>query len=76
MKMLCFKFDQNRTINEEIYFYEEGGNFEKKNMKTYKMASQNKSMFEVSTKSDYGKGFKNKGKITERNQLMWRNHAT
>ena len=25
MKMWCFKFHQNRTINEEFYFFEGGG---------------------------------------------------
>ena len=25
MKMLCFKFHQNRPINEEFDFFEEGG---------------------------------------------------
>ena len=25
MKMLCFKFQQNRIINEEFYFFEGGG---------------------------------------------------
>ena len=37
-------------------------------MKTYKRPSQNKSMYEVSSKSDNGKGFKIRGKIRERNQ--------
>ena len=38
-------------------------------MKTYKMPSQYKSMHEVSSKSDNGKGFTNMGEIRERNQL-------
>ena len=32
MKMLCFKFHQNCTINEEFDFFE-GGDFEKKKCK-------------------------------------------
>ena len=75
--MLCFKFHKNCKTNEEIDFFEGGGgkgqiqkglgrNFEKK-MKTYKMPTQNKSMYEVSSKSDNGKGFKNRGKIRKRN---------
>ena len=43
-----------------------GGNFEEE-IETYKMPRQNKSMYEVSFKSDNGKGFKNRGKIRERN---------
>ena len=33
------------------------------------MPMQNKSMYKVSSKSDNGKGFKNGGKIRERNWL-------
>ena len=34
------------------------------------MPMENKSMYKVSSKSDNGKGFKNKGKIAERTDLL------
>ena len=66
MEVLCFKFNQNRTVNEVIDFFE--GEGDSKKMKTCKMSSQNKSMYEVPSKSDNGKGFTNRGKIRECNK--------
>ena len=38
-------------------------------MQTSQMSSQNESMYVVSSKSDNGKVFKNRGKFGERNKL-------
>ena len=60
--MLCFKFHQNRTINEKVDFFEGGAAYTERGlcrgqnregggtykMKTYKMHSQNKSMINKS----------------------------
>ena len=64
---ICLKFYPNRTMGKWSKIGE--GNFEKK-MKTYKMPMQFKSMYEVSSKSDNGKGFKNRGKVGEQTDLL------
>ena len=39
-------------------------------MKTYKMPMQNKSVYEISSKSDNGKDFKNRGKARKRTHIL------
>ena len=44
------------------------GGISKKKIKTSQIRSKNKSMYEVSFKSDNEKGFTNRGKVRDRNQ--------
>ena len=68
---LCKRFHPNSTMGKCSKIGGEfggGGEF-RKQIKTSQFPSQNKSIYEVSSKSDNGKGFKNRGKIRERNWL-------